>query len=120
MMQVPIKREISDERRTEIRQRIAAVIRNGRKAKKLTQAELAELVTASTGYIGQIERGMILPSADMLSDLVNVLELDANTLFYDDYSVPISKEIAIHTKRISEGKQEFVLGVLNLLENLDI
>lgn len=97
--------------------RIPTVIRESRKAKGLTQETLAEYVGVSSGYIGQIERGETLPSATTLSELIEVLGIDANTLFYEESEkMPLSHEISIRASRLSKENQEIVLGLINVIE----
>ena len=97
--------------------RIATVIRENREAKGLTQEQLAELIGRSTGYVGQLERGLTFPSMPILAKLVDVLGIDANTLFYEDIRKHTFKEITIRISRLSKEKQEFVLSFVNLLEH---
>lgn len=96
--------------------RIAAAVRENREAKGITQEQLAELVGRSTGFIGQIERGLTYPSIPVLAKLVDILGIDANTLFYPDMKTHTAKEITIRVSRLSEEKQEFILSIVNLLE----
>lgn len=97
--------------------RISTVIRESRKAKGLTQEALAECVGVSSGYIGQIERGETMPSAMTLSELIEVLGIDANRLFYDDSEkMSISNEISIRASRLSRENQQIVLGLINVIE----
>lgn len=97
--------------------RISYVIKEAREARELTQERLAELVGTSTSLIGQVERELTYPSVPVLSKLVDVLGIDANTLFYADVKSPAFKEITIRASRLSAEKQEFVLSVINLLEH---
>lgn len=61
--------------------RISTVVREKRKAKGLTQEQLAELISVSSGYIGQVERGELTPSISILAMLIDILGIDANTFF---------------------------------------
>lgn len=96
--------------------RIATVVREKREAKGLTQEQLAELVGRSTGFIGQVERGLTYPSIPVLAKLIDVLGIDANTLFYPENKAPTYKEITIRISRLPEEKQEFLLSIIILLE----
>lgn len=97
--------------------RIGNVIKAKRKMYGFSQEVLAEKIGKSTGYIGQVERGETLPSIQTLALLIEVLGIDANTLFYNDSQSPyISSEIAIRTARLNPKKQEFILGIVDLLE----
>lgn len=63
---------------------IGEIIRTKREEHGLTQEQLAERIGKSTGYIGQLERGLSMASLSTLKRLINVLSLDANLLFYDE------------------------------------
>lgn len=57
-------------------------IRQARKSKKITQAELAGQIGVSTSYIGHIERGIKRCSIDAAAALCITLEIDANMLIF--------------------------------------
>lgn len=97
--------------------RVATVVKENREAKGLTQERLAELIGTSTGFIGQLERGLTYPSMPVLAKLVDILGIDANTIFYPDVKSHTYKEITIRANRLSPEKQEFVLGIINLVEH---
>lgn len=59
------------------------VVRLGRHRRKLTQRQLADLVTVSPSHIGNIERGETKPSYDLVLSLcavLNIAEPDALTV----------------------------------------
>ena len=96
--------------------RIAEVIRANRKIKGLTQESLAEMVGTSTSFIGQLERDEAYPSMPILAKLIDVLGIDANTLFYKDVVSTPFNEITIRVSRLSPDKQDVVLRMLNVLD----
>lgn len=55
-------------------------IRNARKAKHWTQAELAERCSMSTAFCGHIERGTRVPSLDTLARLCIALDVSADMI----------------------------------------
>lgn len=59
-------------------------IRALRKARGITQAELACRMGISQAFLGNIERGCRIASLETLVKLCNVLETDANTLLAAD------------------------------------
>lgn len=98
--------------------RISEVIREKRKAKGLTQEELAEKVGVSAGYIGQVERGELTPSLSVIAMLVDILALDANTLFIEqNEDAPLSREISLRASRLSKENQEIILGLIEVIED---
>lgn len=60
---------------------IGSTIREQRKAKGFTQAELAYLLHCSETYLSRIENGA-RPSLEILIAIAELLELDLNALFY--------------------------------------
>ena len=97
--------------------RIATVIREKRKAQNLTQEQLAELVGVSSGYIGQLERRETMPSMLVLATLIDVLGIDANTLFYEENNeLSLSSEISLRSSRLSRESQEIILGIIGVIE----
>ena len=54
-----------------------------RKEKNITQEELAEIVSISSRWLQEIERGNNLPSAVVTLKLIIVLELDVSDLMED-------------------------------------
>lgn len=56
-------------------------IKEAREKCGLTQAELAEEIGVSQNFLGDIERGVKLPSLGKLISLSNVLKLSLDTMF---------------------------------------
>jgi transcriptional regulator with XRE-family HTH domain len=97
--------------------RIGTVIRAKREKKNYSQEHLDELIGKSSGYIGQVERGETIPSTPMLKKIIEVLGIDANTLYFNTESnQPVSHEISIRASRLSPKKQEFILNMISLVE----
>lgn len=55
-------------------------IRNVRKAKKMTQEQLAESVGVGVTHISHIETGNSIPSLQVMVDIINTLECSADEL----------------------------------------
>lgn len=75
-----------------IRDKISVMVREKRNNLHLTQEELAEKVSLSTGMIGQIERGETMPSIESLDAIIKNLGIDPRALFGD--ISPSSAELA--------------------------
>ncbi|MEG0872934.1 MAG: helix-turn-helix transcriptional regulator [Clostridia bacterium] len=58
-------------------------IREARENKNFTQAYIAEQIGISQNFLGDIERGIKLPSLNTLIRLSNVLKLSLDTMFAD-------------------------------------
>jgi transcriptional regulator with XRE-family HTH domain len=82
---------------TNLRTLLAYNMKERRRILGLSQAKLAEKVSTSTHYIGQIEQENKFPSPEMLERLATALEIDTPQLFsmnsYTDEAV----------KRFQEG-----------------
>lgn len=58
-------------------------IRAKRKEQKLTMEQLAEKLDVSIVFVGEMERGVKLPSLKTFIALVNALEISSDELIYD-------------------------------------
>ena len=63
---------------------IGARIREARLKKKLTQEQLAEKADIGFYYIGEIERGVKLPSLSVFIQIVEALGVSADSLLKDE------------------------------------
>ena len=61
-------------------------IKEVRKMRKLTQEQLAECLDVSVEFIGQIERGLKLPSMPVFIRLIETLNVSADYLLRDSVS----------------------------------
>lgn len=103
-----------------VKLRVATVIREKRKAKGLTQEQLAEMAGVSSGYIGQVEREEMTPSIPVIALLVDILGIDANTLFFEESEdVPLTREISLRASRLPKEKQEIILGIIGVIEQIN-
>ena len=59
-------------------------VRRIRKARKMTQEKLAELVNISTVYISHIETGSAKPSLPVVVAIANALDVRVDSLLYDE------------------------------------
>lgn len=65
-------------------ERLGATIRAARNQRDMTQEKLSDLSGVSVRHIGKIENGEINPSFEVLYDLVSVLQISFDSLFYQD------------------------------------
>ena len=61
-------------------------IKEARRNKKLTQEQLAELLDISVEFVGQIERGIKMPSMQVFIKLIEALNVSADYLLRDSVS----------------------------------
>jgi len=68
-----------------------------RKAKKLTQQALADVVNTTESYLGHVERGQRIPSLRMLCNIASALEVSPAELLnlsFDPHSLELRKLIS--------------------------
>lgn len=86
--------------------KIGLSVREMRKARKLTQARLAEMTARTEDTISQIERGVSVPSIETLVAVCEALDVTLDTIVTistlddhtDEHSVLFRKAVAILTK----------------------
>ena len=71
-----------------VRLRVARNVRELRKLRDLSQEQLAERVGNNQKHIGQIERGEVNVTIDVLSTLADELSVDISDLFRGDNREP--------------------------------
>lgn len=64
------------------------ILKNERKSRKLTQAELAEILDISLPYIKDLERFRNNPSYEMFERIIRYFNLSADTVIYPEKDVP--------------------------------
>src|SRR5215469_746159 len=94
---------------TDLRVLLAYNIKKRRQTLGITQEKLADKVSTSTHYIGQIEQKNKFPSPEMLVRIAEALEMDTPQLF----SMETYTDDAV--KRFEEG---FLSDVTNGLETV--
>lgn len=97
-------------------------IRKCRKAKDMRQEDLAEKTNLSTHYISALERGVKVPSVETLIDIINALEVSADTIFCDVVNTGYSEknsQLDEKVSKLSNKDRKAVYDVLDtLIENL--
>lgn len=102
----------------EIKKRLGENIKKFRKAKKLTQEQLAERTTFSSDTIKSIEQGRTWLSEKSLSQITEALEIDVVRLFMptDGSFKSDKKNIAQLKSAIGEDVRAYVEEVLKEFE----
>lgn len=75
-------------------------IKQARLKKDLTQYALAEEVGVSQNFLGDVERGLKLPSISTCIKLSNVLGISLDTLFNESLKVSEDSEIYLTDKQL--------------------
>jgi transcriptional regulator with XRE-family HTH domain len=60
---------------------LGAFIRGQRELANLSMRQLAEIAKISNPYLSQVERGLYKPSADVLKQIANALQISAETMY---------------------------------------
>ena len=96
---------------------LSTVIRRGRERKGLTQEELSQIIHKSDKYIGAVECGRIMPPYAVLKQIVQVLEIDGNTLFYENANEGASKMADIYLRKMDPTTQKLAIELLQTMAN---
>ena len=97
-------------------------IRVKRKEQKLTLEKLAEKADIGLVYLGEIERGVKMPSLNTFIKLVNALDISADELIYDETKSGkeyLSSEMAEKMKDLSPEQYAAVTAIaLSTIEQI--
>ena len=85
--------------------KVGVRIQEVRRARGLTQAELAQAVDITPKYLSNIECGAKIPKFETFIAIANALEIDANTLLVDVLTVSNT----IISTEISDGETPEIL-----------
>lgn len=100
--------------------RIGQKIRVIRKARKLTQAELAERTSLSVPYISHIENGIKQASLQAVVNIAEALGCTADKLIYENWPDCCSlwqPELTEMLSGCTDSEQQFLLGVLSAIKD---
>ena len=100
--------------------RIGQRIRVIRRARKMTQAELAECANLSVPYVSHIENGIKQASLQAVVNIAEALECTADKLLYENqpdcYSI-WQPELSEMLSGCTASEQQFLLEVLSAIKN---
>lgn len=94
---------------------IGARIREARLKKKLTQEQLAEKADIGFYYIGEIERGVKLPSLSVFIQIVEALGVSADSLLKDELtaSPEFNNEITAKLEKLNPKQRAGAVAILD-------
>ena len=98
--------------------RIGSRFREARKAKHLTQEQLAELIDRSPAHIRLIEHGERAPSLATFMDIIEALEVTADDILCDVVNYVSKSRLAEYEKAIEalpKKEREKLFKVLDVL-----
>ena len=98
-------------------------LRQARLEKGYTQRMLAELAGVGNVYLGEIERGLKMPSLNSFVKLVEALDISADYILRDELSsgqVYTYDEITQKLKALSPRQRKIAAGIIDAyIQNLD-
>ena len=100
--------------------RIGQRIRIIRRARKMTQAELAECANLSVPYVSHIENGIKQASLQAVVSIAEALECTADKLLYEnqpDCCGIWQPELSEMLSGCTDSEQQFLLEVLSAMKN---
>ena len=94
---------------------IGARIREARLKKKMTQEQLAEKADIGFYYIGEIERGVKLPSLTVFVQIVEALGVTADSLLKDELtaSPEFNNEITAKLEKLNPKQRAGAVAILD-------
>ena len=93
------------------------VLKNARMDKKLTQAELAEILDISLSYLKDLERFRNNPSYEVFEKVIRYFNLSADTVIYPNGNLTDStyQRIERLLTRCDEGQLRVILATIEAL-----
>lgn len=105
----------------EFKARTATALHVKREKRGLTQEKLAEHVGITTGFLGQIERGISTPGLKNFFELITTLGIDPRPLFYGtaqddtDYA-----ELCAIMVQMTPDQRKFLLNMARLFRDYSL
>lgn len=97
--------------------KIGMRIRQARKAKKLTQSELAEQCGISMSFLGHIERGTRIMSLDTFVNLCEALDADAGEFLWGQ-TRPSDSRLGSAWKQRGEKEQDSYSMYVRIMQSV--
>ena len=98
-------------------------LRQARQMKGYTQHSLAEMADVGNVYLGEIERGLKMPSLNVFLKLIEALDVSADYVLRDELTSGqeyIYDEITQKLKNLTPGQRKTAVDILDAyLRNLD-
>ena len=96
---------------------LPTMIRKHREKKGYTQEQLSQAIHKSDKYIGAVENGRISPPYPVLKEIIRILEIDANVLFYGDINLQFSRAADIYLRKMAPDIQKLAIDILRTMAN---
>ena len=97
------------------------VMKNARMDKKLTQAELAEILDLSLSYLKDLERFKNTPSLEVFAKTIQYFNLSADTVIYPDKNLNNStyQKLQRHLLQCDEKQLKTLLAITEAVLSVD-
>lgn len=97
------------------------VMKNARMDKKLTQAELAEILDLSLSYLKDLERFKNTPSLEVFARTIQYFNLSADTVIYPDKNLQNNtyQEISRRLLQCNENQLKIILATTEAVLSVD-
>lgn len=97
------------------------VMKNARMDKKLTQAELAEILDLSLSYLKDLERFKNTPSLEVFARTIQYFNLSADTVIYPDKNLQSNtyQEISRRLLQCNEHQLKVILATTEAVLSVD-
>lgn len=97
------------------------VMKNARMDKKLTQAELAEILDLSLSYLKDLERFKNTPSPEVFAKTIQYFNLSADTVIYPDKNLNNStyQKLQRHLLQYDEKQLKTLLAIAEAVLSVD-
>lgn len=98
--------------------KIGARLKEARKARRMTQEELAYAIDMTAAYIGMIERGQRIPSFETFLDIIETLDVTADQIICDTVKYGYKTKMAEYDKKIAQlprAEQERIFKVMEIM-----
>lgn len=93
------------------------IIRKYREQKGYTQEELSQAIHKLDKYIGAVECGRVTPPFPVLTEIVRILEIDGNVLFYGSVNKEISRAADFYLRKMDPTTQNLALDIMRTMAN---
>lgn len=89
-------------------------VQQARKAKRYTQAEVAEMINMSSKNLSQLERGMTGISLSTLISICKVLDVSADYILFGNKNENQNNAVNIMLSELSEQEQIYAEDILSV------
>lgn len=100
---------------------LGEVFKEYRVKNKLTQEKIAEKLEISVKYISRVENGTGGVKVETLVNYMNILGISPNVIFEKlivNKDLETQMELAKKASKLPEDKLEFVVSIIDLLDNI--